>query len=281
MYIFKKNNDLNAYLTHLQKEGLSIGFVPTMGALHMGHLTLLKSAARQCDVTVCSIFVNPTQFNDNQDYEKYPVRTEEDIQKLLQTNADILFLPTKEEIYPHGTDKLPVYDFGRLETIWEGAFRPGHFQGVGQVMQCLLEIVHPDVLFMGQKDYQQLLIINELIELLAINVKMEIHPTLREPDGLAMSSRNLRLSPEARKKAPAIYQTLLFVKENFRKIAFDELLEKAQNKLTGQGFKVDYIALANAKDLQSITHPISGSMICLVAAWLDGIRLIDNMLLDA
>lgn len=279
MFIFKKSNDLKIYLAKQQQQGFSIGFAPTMGALHQGHLALLKMAKQQCDITVCSIFVNPTQFNDPKDYEKYPVKTDEDIRKLLETGTDILFLPSKEEIYPAGTTNLPIYDFGELETVLEGAFRPGHFQGVEQVMHRLLEIVHPDVLFMGQKDYQQLLIVRKLVDLLHIKVKVESCPTLRETDGLAMSSRNLRLSPEARKKAPAIYQTLLFMKENLAEIPFPELLKKAEDRLTQEGFKVDYIVIADANDLQPLEQPVDRKMICLVAAWLNGVRLIDNMLL--
>jgi pantoate--beta-alanine ligase len=280
MIIFRERAELSAYLSALRLQQQSIGFVPTMGALHEGHLSLLQAAARQCDTVICSIFVNPTQFNDKKDFEKYPVRTPEDIEKLLTTATDILFLPSVEEVYEHGATRLPAYDFGPLEHVLEGAFRPGHFQGVGQVMHQLLDIIQPDLLFMGQKDYQQILIINKLIEILAIKTKMVPCPVVRDPDGLAMSSRNVRLSDKAREKAPAIYQTLLFVKDNLHRKSFRELTEKATHQLQQHGFEVDYVAIADGRNLQLLQKPVAGPMVCLIAAWLEGVRLIDNILLN-
>lgn len=279
MLIFKDKMTLGTYLKSLRQQGKKIAFVPTMGALHEGHLSLIKEASTHAEVVICSIFVNPTQFNDPKDFEKYPIRREDDIQKLLGSPAGLLFLPSVGEIYGPNTVNLETYDFGNIEKILEGIHRPGHFQGVGQVMCRLLEIVQPDVLLMGQKDYQQVLIINMLISILKINTQLIICPVMREPDGLAMSSRNLRLTKDARRKASGIYQALVYLKENYRTSSFDKLLKKGINFLEKQGFQVEYLVIANSRDLQVVDRPVNSPMICLAAAWLDGIRLIDNVFL--
>lgn len=279
MLIFKDKMTLGTYLKSLRQQGKKIAFVPTMGALHEGHLSLIKEASTHAEVVICSIFVNPTQFNDPKDFEKYPIRREDDIQKLLGSPAGLLFLPSVGEIYGPNTVNLETYDFGNIEKILEGIHRPGHFQGVGQVMCRLLEIVQPDVLLMGQKDYQQVLIINMLISILKINTQLIICPVMREPDGLAMSSRNLRLTKDARRKASGIYQALVYLKENYRTSPFDKLLKKGINFLEKQGFQVEYLVIANSRDLQVVDRPVNSPMICLAAAWLDGIRLIDNVFL--
>lgn len=258
---------------------MSVGFVPTMGAIHAGHLSLISEAAKTCDITICSIFVNPTQFNDPDDYEKYPVCFDEDIRKLTEAGTNILFLPSVSEIYEKGTRNLETYPFGKLEQLLEGAFRTGHFQGVGQVMSRLLKIILPDKLFMGQKDFQQTLIVNRLLELHDIKTALVICPILREKDGLAMSSRNVRLSAEARKKAPLIYHTLQFVKANFSDIPLDRLLEEAIHHLEDNGFKVDYLVIAD-ENLNLIEHHNNKKTVCLTAVWIEGIRLIDNLILN-
>jgi pantoate--beta-alanine ligase len=279
MLIFKDKMTLAAYLKSLRRQGKKIGFVPTMGALHEGHLSLMKEASTHADVVICSIFVNPTQFNDPKDFEKYPIRREDDIKKLLGSPTELLFLPSVEEIYGPNTVNLETYDFGKIEKMLEGVHRPGHFQGVGQVMRRLLELIQPEVLLMGQKDYQQVLIINTLINILKINTQLIICPIVREPDGLAMSSRNLRLTEEARRKASGIYQTLVYIKDNYRRSPFDKLVKKGINFLEKQGFQVEYLVIANSRDLQVVNKPVNSPMICLAAAWLDGIRLIDNVFL--
>lgn len=279
MLIFKERASLTAYLLTLRTEGKTIGFVPTMGALHEGHLSLLETAHGAADQVVCSIFVNPTQFNDPEDFKKYPVDTDEDIRRLLAAPVNVLFLPAVNEIYDQGTGALARYPFGRLESLLEGAYRPGHFQGVGQVMGRLLGIIPADYLFMGQKDYQQTLIVNELIGLLNIKTKLVTCPTLREADGLAMSSRNVRLSPEARGKAPFLYKTLLFVRDHLEQMPLEALIVRATAQLEQEGFRVDYLVIAD-KTLTPLTEPAAAPMICLVAAWLEGVRLIDNLLLS-
>lgn len=284
MYLFKRSTDLKKHLDLVRKSNKSIGFVPTMGALHAGHLSLIQAARQENEVVVCSIFVNPTQFNDPKDFEKYPITIEEDIKKLNNVSTDILFLPSVEEMYPEGLKSDLHYDFGNLETILEGKFRPGHFQGVGRIVHKLLDIVQPDQLFMGQKDLQQCLIVRRLLEVIHSPVKLVVCPTEREKDGLAMSSRNTRLSPAARKKATGIYQALLHIKDNFGKgLHFLEGAHEAFDALKKQGFEpeyVDILRLENDSLVPLDQPPGNATVVVAIAAWLDGVRLIDNMVLQ-
>lgn len=284
MYLFKRSADLKKHLDLVRKSNKSIGFVPTMGALHAGHLSLIQAARQENEVVVCSIFVNPTQFNDPKDFEKYPITIEEDIKKLNNVSTDILFLPSVEEMYPEGLKSDLHYDFGNLETILEGKFRPGHFQGVGRIVHKLLDIVQPDQLFMGQKDLQQCLIVRRLLEITHSPVKLVVCPTEREKDGLAMSSRNTRLSPAARKKATGIYQALIHIRDNFGKgLHFLEGAHEAFDALKKQGFEpeyVDILRLENGSLVPLDQPPGNATVVVAVAAWLDGVRLIDNMILQ-
>src|SRR5579872_6663216 len=222
MIIYKKAGDLASWLEKQRQAGQSIGFVPTMGALHEGHISLITISKKTTSLTVCSIFVNPTQFNDPKDFQKYPVTIEKDIALLEKAGTDVLFLPGVEEVYPQGTSALEQYDIGPLETIFEGKYRPGHFQGVCQVMRRLLEIVRPDQLFMGSKDYQQCMVVQRLLGLIGIPATLHRCPILREPDGLAMSSRNMRLTPAQRSQATAIYKALLTIRDGWTATAAAE-----------------------------------------------------------
>lgn len=280
MYQFKQRAALRNYLEQEKKAGKRIGFVPTMGALHQGHLSLIETARQHTDVVVCSIFVNPTQFNDPKDFEKYPVTINEDILKLAGAGTDALFLPSVAEMYPEGVSgRHPHYDFGYVETVLEGAHRPNHFQGVGIVVHKLLDIVAPADLFMGQKDFQQCMIIKRLLEITGLPVTLHICPTLREAGGLAMSSRNMRLSASEREKATQISRSLTIISENARKAPFSDLKKNACKQLQDIGFQVDYIAIADAGNLRELDAPIPGQMVVLAAAKLGEIRLIDNMLI--
>lgn len=252
-----------------------------MGALHPGHISLIKEAQRSTGAVVCSIFVNPTQFNDPSDFEKYPVSPDQDIAMLEAAGTDILFMPSVGEIYSAGMTRSRAYSFGWLETVLEGKYRPGHFQGVGQVMELLLGIVRPESLFLGQKDYQQCLIIKKLIELIGIPLQVTICPTFREKDGLAMSSRNRRLDAEARSKAPTLYHTLLLVREILYSLPFSELKHQSLDQLEQSGFRMDYLEMADAATLQLWEHPVPGQPLMILAAGkLGDIRLIDNLLID-
>ncbi|MFL5742942.1 MAG: pantoate--beta-alanine ligase [Flavisolibacter sp.] len=279
MIIFKRAVDLDNYLFEQKRSGKNIAFVPTMGALHQGHLSLV-GRARQSGLVVCSIFVNPTQFNDPEDFRNYPVNIANDIELLVRGGCELLFLPSVEEIYPAGFSKKQ-YDLGPIELTLEGAHRPGHFQGVCQVVDRLLQIVQPHDLFMGQKDYQQCMVIRKLIGLLGMEdkVNLVVVPTVREKDGLAMSSRNLRLSSEQRKKAPLLFETLNFIKDHLSQFSIPELKEQAKKELTNHGFKVDYVEIADAQTLAPL-QDCSGSCVALVAASTGKIRLIDNLSLN-
>lgn len=280
MIIFKESTRINAHLQSLKKEGKSIGFVPTMGALHNGHLSLIKRSKNENDVTVCSVFVNPTQFNNPEDFKHYPVTIENDVKILTEAGCDFLFLPTVTEVYPIDYIKKH-YELGNIENILEGFYRPGHFQGVCQVVDRLLEIIQPHSLYMGQKDYQQCMVIQKLLELTGrTDLELKICPTQREEDGLAMSSRNLRLNENRRKQALNISKVLNLMKKEINHLPIPEIKDIAVKQLEKDGFLVDYVEISDAKTLEPAnnkTHPLVG----LVAASLDNVRLIDNMALNS
>jgi len=284
MILFKKVIDLRKWLDDQQLKGIMPGFVPTMGALHAGHISLIQASKSENPLTVCSIFINPTQFNDPKDFEKYPITIERDIELLEEAGCDVLFLPDVKEIYPDGHVSQKTYGLGYLETILEGKFRPGHFQGVCMVVERLLRIVQPKNLYLGQKDYQQCMVIRKLISLMKEedDIIVKISPTLRESDGLAMSSRNMRLNPEEREKATGIYQTLLYIKDNLNSGSLSSLKRSATHKLNEKGFKVDYVEIAEAENL-SIVEDWDGkkALVILIAAFLNEVRLIDNLVVNS
>jgi len=281
MILFKRSEDLQHWVLEQKGKGKITGFVPTMGALHEGHMELIKACRSMVDLTICSIFVNPAQFNDPKDFEKYPVSTEKDIQMLHQAGTDVLFLPSVDDIYPQGQGGLETYDLGSLETLLEGRYRPGHFQGVSQVMSRLLKLVQPDHLFMGQKDFQQCLVVKRLIEIMHLSVQFHTVPTVREADGLAQSSRNRRLTSEQRKNAVAISQALFDIRGKLSSGDAMELLKQARKKLDAAHFKTDYITIARTSDLQPIVDwNGKEKAVALIAAFQGDVRLIDNMLLN-
>lgn len=279
MIILKKADQLSFLIEQQKKSGKKIGFVPTMGALHKGHLSLIETCKNSSDITVCSIFVNPTQFNNPEDFQHYPITVEKDILQLIEAKCDVLFLPSVEEIYPPDYQKK-IYPLGEIENILEGFYRPGHFQGVCEVVNRLLEIVQPDNLYMGQKDFQQCMVIKKLLQITGREnqIHLTIVPTVREKNGLAMSSRNLRLSEEQRQLATAISQQLFFIKENISTQPIEQLKQTAKEQLTQKGFAVDYVEIADANDLSSPKK--NKPLIALIAASIGNIRLIDNMLLS-
>lgn len=269
---------MKEYLRQVRQQSIKTGFVPTMGALHQGHLELIATAKKNTGCTICSIFVNPTQFNDPRDFEKYPVTLDQDIYRLESAGTDILFLPSVAEMYPNSTAQLERYDLGFLETVLEGQYRPGHFQGVCQVMHRLLSIVSPDELFMGRKDYQQCMVVKKLLELMRSPTRLIPCPTVREADGLAMSSRNMRLPAADRPIAATIYQSLEWLRQHFRTDGLETAINNAKAMLQEKGFRIDYVAVADADTLAPV-HRWDGqqSLVALVAAFLGEIRLIDNM----
>jgi pantoate--beta-alanine ligase len=279
MIILKRSKDCYEFLRAL-KGNKSIGFVPTMGALHEGHLSLIKSSMYDCNITVCSIFVNPTQFNNPDDLENYPSTIEQDVSLLEATGCDILFLPDAYEIYPDNLEvKVPDVQLDELGTVMEGAKRPGHFDGVLQVVNRLLQITIPDRLYMGQKDFQQQLIISRLLKTYYKDIVLVTIPTAREKDGLAMSSRNKRLDKEWRQKAPTIFESLNLIASGLPTVNIDPLIQKALDKLSGQNFVVEYIEVADSDTLLSLKKVSEKDKIIICTAVYAGeIRLIDNIL---
>jgi len=283
MTIIKKISDLQNFLGLYRKDGQKIGFAPTMGALHPGHISLITESKKNNGLTVSSIFINPVQFNDPKDYEKYPITLENDILLLEKAVCNVLFLPSVSEVYPDGTTQQKKYELGYLESVLEGEYRPGHFQGVCMVIERLLDIVKPDNLYLGQKDYQQCMVIKKLTELTGLDqtVHTRICPTLREPDGLAMSSRNMRLSETERKNAGTIYKTLQLIKEGLGKNDLRSLKNDAKKILSEKGFKPDYVEIADASTLQLVNDwDGKQKLVALIAAFLNEVRLIDNLPLN-
>jgi pantoate--beta-alanine ligase len=281
MVILKQTKDIQAFIAQQKANNTQIGFIPTMGALHSGHISLVKKCIADNMLSVCSIFLNPTQFNDKKDLEKYPVSTEKDIELLLKAGCDVLFLPTAAEVYPGGSDLATVFDFGYLETVLEGAIRPGHFRGVGQVVARLLEIVQPNTLYLGQKDYQQCMVLKQLVQQMNNNtLQVTICPTTREADGLAMSSRNRRLTTPQRALAGTIYQCLVSIQAKQDSGNFEIVKKECEELLTAKGFVTEYVALAYANDLTLLQQYTPGiPTVALIAARIGEIRLIDNILL--
>lgn len=278
MILFKHSKDLITFLKSIRKKGNTIGFVPTMGALHKGHLSLIKKSKATNNVTIASIFVNPVQFNNKEDFVKYPSTIDNDILLLEESGCDILFMPSEKEIYPDEISKQKHFELGHLEKILEGKFRPGHFQGVCLVVEKLLAIIKPDNLYLGQKDYQQCLVIKKLITLIKKDITVIICPIVREASGLAMSSRNLRLNEEEKRLASSLNKTLESVKDSLSNENFSELKNIAISNLENKGFKIDYLELANRADLTIIKdYKKAETYILLIAAWLNDIRLIDNL----
>lgn len=280
MLIVSTINALNDILINLK--GKSIGFVPTMGALHEGHLSLIQKSNQKADITICSIFVNPTQFNQQADFDQYPKTVDNDIRLLKNNNCSILFLPAINEVYPNGYNSLNTYNLGFIENLLEGKYRPRHFQGVCLVIEWFLKIIPADYLFLGQKDYQQCMVIKQLLNIIQLDKKpsIEIMPTLREQTGLAMSSRNSRLNHDERISATFMYKALFYIVENLKPGNEVECIEHASQLLLSNGFdKVDYITIADAKTLE-IVHIWDGEthLVVLGAAFINDVRLIDNLL---
>ncbi len=281
MIIFKKKIDISNYIVNYKKTSGKIGFIPTMGALHKGHISLIEASKKTDTLTICSIFVNPTQFNNTADFEKYPVTIEKDIDMLEKAGCNVLFLPSVEEIYPAESSTTLPYELGFIETVLDGKYRPGHFQGVCNVVQRLLDIVQPNTIYLGQKDYQQCMVIKKLTELIQSPTQIIVCPTLRESDGLAMSSRNMRLTSVERIKAIRISEVLLFIKQEIKPGNLQDLKQRCINYLTNEGYNVDYVEIADATNLTLLQNwDGKTKLVALVAAFLNEVRLIDNRIVN-
>ena len=280
MILFKRSKDLRSFLHITKQKKVSTGFVPTMGALHEGHLSLIAQSRLRTGITICSIFVNPIQFNNKDDFKKYPSTLEKDILSLEESGCDVLFIPSENEIYPDADSTSKHFELGYLEKILEGKFRPGHFQGVCLVVEKLLDVIDPSLLVLGQKDYQQCLVIKKLVEMMHTGTKILICPVLREANGLAMSSRNLRLNDKEKNVASGLYKTLEYIKKNLAPGNFSYLKKEAILELEHAGFTIDYLELAKSETLEIVQdYSTDADYIIVVAAFLNDIRLIDNVLI--
>lgn len=279
--IFKKIDHLKSFIHQKKQQGQSIGFVPTMGALHSGHLSLIQASQAANTLTVCSIFVNPTQFNNPADLEKYPRLIEKDIVLLEKQGCNVLFFPEVSEMYAEN-ENLPEIDLLGIDRRLEGEHRPGHFNGVATVVKKLFDIVEPHRAYFGQKDYQQVLVVKTLVQQLNMNLQIVAVPTMRENNGLAMSSRNLRLTEAEREQAAIIYNTFLWAKQQLISVAPKEVEGLATQRINAvNGATVEYFSLADAQTLAPIErYNPSQKIVALTAVNLGEVRLIDNMLLN-
>lgn len=279
--IFSKIKDLKQFLSQKQQQAETIGFVATMGALHYGHMELIRKSRQENSITVCSIFVNPTQFNNPKDLEKYPRFIEKDIIMLEENHCEVLFNPQVEEMYLPNENLLAI-DLKNIDKRFEGEFRPGHFKGVATVVKKLFDIIEPNKAYFGMKDYQQVLVIKEIVSQYNMNIEVIGVETVRNNGGLAMSSRNYRLSEEELQRATIIYKTFAWIKENLNQYSIAELEKKAIEKINAtEGAEVEYFNLADATTLDSIdTLKGKQQVVAITAVNMCGVRLIDNIVLN-
>jgi pantoate--beta-alanine ligase len=270
-------NETRRILSIFRQQGKSIGLIPTMGALHEGHLSLIDASLRSNDISVISIFVNPTQFNDRNDFKKYPRDIDKDLELIRLKGCDLVFIPAEEEIYPEKDQR--VFDFGTLDKYMEGKYRPGHFNGVGQIVSRLFSIIEPDKAYFGEKDFQQLVIIKKLVQQLCIPVEIVSCPIIREPDGLAMSSRNRLLTPVQRKSAARISKVLMNAKSIARKMEIARLKDYVISEIDSDpNLKTEYFEIVLESDMIPLKKwPEKSPVIACIAVKAGHIRLIDNI----
>lgn len=278
MQIIEKTEDLKHIVDAARLNNKSIALVPTMGALHEGHLSLVKQAKLDCDICVVSVFVNPTQFNNKEDLKKYPRNLEKDARLLADNKVDFVFAPTVEEVYPEPDTRQ--FDFGALDKVMEGKFRPGHFNGVAQVVSRLFDMVNPDKAYFGEKDFQQLAIIRAMVKQLSLNVEIVPMPIVREASGLALSSRNERLSDNQKKLATNIYKNLLLSKNEYQKT---ESVESTNKKVVSsinevEDLEVEYFEIVEGLTLQPVEDwSDSDYIVGCITVFCGDVRLIDNI----
>lgn len=281
MQIFADVAPLREQIEQLKRERKRIAFVPTMGNLHEGHLTLVRKAREQADIVVVSIFVNPMQFDRADDLKNYPRTLDDDLTKLRSEGVELVFTPTPEIMYPEGLEKQTSVEVPVLSHVLEGASRPGHFRGVATIVTKLFNIVQPDVACFGRKDFQQLAVIKQMTKDLCLNIKVIGVPTVRELDGLAMSSRNGRLTMDERQRAPVLAKTMRWISSQIRngKSDYASIIEDAQDQLRAADLEPDEIFIRDAKTLQPVTETTTKAVI-LISAFLGQVRLIDNQVVE-
>lgn len=280
MIVYRTKQDLTRHLDALPNRVKSIGLVPTMGALHQGHASLVETAASQNDLVVVTIFVNPSQFNDPTDLEMYPRTLDQDLELLQSLNVELVFIPSVKEMYP--MEDKRTFDLGNLDNILEGKHRKGHFNGVAQIVSKLFETINPARAYFGQKDFQQLVIVRHLVEILNMNLDIVACPIIREEDGLAMSSRNIRLNRDERKLAPFIYITLQLAREKRGSFSPAEVKSWVISQFEKQPLmQLEYFEIVDDKDLQPVVSwEGQVNKVGCLAVQLGGIRLIDNLIFD-
>jgi len=277
MILIKSLREMLSWVETQKKSGQKIGFVPTMGALHQGHISLVQKSKEENDLTIVSVFVNPTQFNNADDLKKYPRTEDADTQLLEDAGCDAVFFPKIEDIYPNG-EKSENYNFEGIENQMEGKFRPGHFDGVATVVRRFFEIIQPDKAYFGEKDFQQLRIIQELVQQLNLPLQIVPVPIMRESDGLAMSSRNTRLTEEMREESPKIHQILREAKIFLQNHSVQETKEFVQNQFNATKLDLEYFEIADEKTLESVSEKEnSENLRGFLAVFAGEIRLIDNI----
>lgn len=276
MNVISTLESLDQTVASLKQAGKLVGFVPTMGALHAGHMALVERAKKECDVVISSVFVNPTQFNNPKDLELYPRTPEKDAALLAAHGCDFVFFPTVEMMYP--TDlEFPVVDLGEMERIMEGAFRPGHFKGVVQVVWRFFSLVQPDKAYFGLKDFQQVAVIKHMVRSLNLPIEIVPCPTLREPSGLAMSSRNMRLSDQEKEEALVIFKTLSFLKAHAGEFTPTELTQKGKELMNASTLRLEYLQIVDPITLLELTSEWTPGATACLSAYCGEVRLIDNM----
>lgn len=281
MQTFADIAELREHITQLKREQRRIAFVPTMGNLHEGHLTLMRKAREHADVVIASIFVNPMQFERADDLNNYPRTLDDDLSKLTAEGVELVFTPTPEVMYPQGLDKQTFVEVPGISHMLEGASRPGHFRGVATIVCKLFNIVQPDIACFGEKDYQQLALIRQMVSDLAMNIDIIGVPTVREMDGLAMSSRNGYLTMDERQRAPVLAKTMRWISSAIRggRDDYASIVEDANDQLRAAGLHPDEIFIRDARSLQAITAETTHAVI-LMSAFLGKARLIDNQVLE-
>ncbi len=277
MEVLNNIKSVHNLIVKLKKTGKTIGFVPTMGALHQGHISLVEQSLKENDFTLVSVFINPTQFNNSEDLKKYPITTDNDIEILKKHGADAVYFPKVEDIYPNGLTS-EHYEFFGLEMQMEGKFRPGHFDGVATVIRRFFEIVQPLNAYFGEKDFQQLRIVQELVKKFHLPIQIVPVAIKREEDGLAMSSRNVRLTENQRKESPIIYQILLQAKEYLKNHSIEETKKFVEEKFKETSFKLEYFEIADEKNLLPAKEKLKDQKLrAFIAVFADEVRLIDNL----
>lgn len=282
MKIVYQISEVKDLLMQVRSQNKTVGFVPTMGALHEGHLSLLKRSQEKCDLSIVSIFVNPTQFNDPNDFLKYPKLLEKDIELLEDKNCDILFCPDVDEMYPNGLEERLNFPLGFLEEVLEGEKRKGHYQGVVTILNAFFNTIQPDFVFMGQKDFQQVMVVRAFTKVLFPNIQIISCPTERDSDGLAKSSRNLRLSADERQIALRLSQSLFFIKNNINQNNPSKIIEQAKKfYLEHPNIQLEYLEMRDSNTLETLTYETwpKNNAVLLIAAFVGSIRLIDVLLL--